>query len=508
MTEASHFLLRLSGELSLKGKKTRHRFVDRLVHNLADALRSHHQDYRIERRFSRLIIKASSTEAGEIAARVFGVKAVAAMEKRPWSTVDDLLELGSEIFAPDVAGRSFAVRVHRGEHATKIHFKSPDVERALGARLKAGSAGVDLSSPDVEAHVELRGEEAYFYARPRPGEGGLPIGTEGRALALVSGGFDSPVAAWAMMRRGVRVDFLFCNLGGEDHLLDVIRVMKVIADRWSYGVRPKLIVVDARPMADELRERTDGRYGQILLKRQMLRLATGVALSLGARVLVTGEAIGQVSSQTLSNLAVTGGATAMPVIRPLVARHKEEIFALARHIGTFEPSSRVAEYCGLDSSSAPVVEAKAKKVESLEESLDPSLLSRLIDRRMVLDLRAFDPDSLGRSSLEIEQVPEGATLLDLRPPRAFADWHPAGALHLPYPEALESFRELDRAGAYVVFCELGLKSAHLAEVMAAAGYRAHHLRGGAGRLARAAARQDEALLAALSPVHREGDGRG
>ena len=363
-------MLRFSGELSLKGKKTRHRFVDRLVHNLADALRSHGLDYRIDRRFSRVIVEADSAEAGRIAARVFGVKAVAAMQKRPWCTKDDLLDQGAEIFAPDVEGRTFAVRVHRGEHATRIPFTSPEVERELGARLFGQAAGVDLKSPEVEAHIELRGDEAYFYARPEPGEGGLPIGTEGRALALVSGGFDSPVAAWAVMRRGVRVDFLFCNLGGDDHLAEVVRVMKQIADHWSYGTRPKLIVADMRPVAAELRDKVDARYGQVVLKRQMLRLATGVALSLGARALVTGEAIGQVSSQTLTNLAVTDGATPMTVLRPLVAWNKEEIFAFARRIGTYESSSRVAEYCGLDASVGPVTEAKKAKVEALEEATD------------------------------------------------------------------------------------------------------------------------------------------
>ncbi|MEO1368990.1 MAG: THUMP domain-containing protein, partial [Acidobacteriota bacterium] len=165
---------------------------------MADALRSHGYRYRFERRWSRVLFFASSPDAAGIATRIFGVRAVASMAVRRWRSLEDLVERGGEIFTPDVAGRTFAVRVHRGEHASKTSFSSPEAERALGTRLLPGAAGVRLKNPDVEVHVELRGDDAYFYRRPAAGEGGLPLGTEGRGLTLFSGGFDSPVAAWAV----------------------------------------------------------------------------------------------------------------------------------------------------------------------------------------------------------------------------------------------------------------------------------------------------------------------
>ncbi|MEM1180841.1 MAG: THUMP domain-containing protein [Acidobacteriota bacterium] len=495
------FIVRFSGELSLKGKRARNRFIDRLVHNLADALRSHGYRYRFERRWSRLYFTASSPDAAAVAARVFGVRAVAAVEKRRWQTPEDLVERGYEIFRQEVAGRTFAVRVRRGEHASTQNFRSPDLERALGERLLPDAAGVRLKSPEVEVRIELQGQDAYFYSRSISGESGLPMGTEGRALVLFSGGLDSPVAAWAVHRRGVRTDLLFCNLGGDQHLRDVVRVAKIIADQWSFGGGPTLIVVDMQQLAEEIHGKVPPKLRQVVLKRQMLRLGERVAAGRGIRTLVTGEAIGQVSSQTLDNLLVTSSASTIPVLRPLMAWNKEEIIDKARHLGTFDLSSQVTEFCGLEGSVAPSARVKATAVEVAERELDAALLDRSIEAKVEIDLRSFCFGDVASFEVEVASIPEGAVLLDLRPARAFSSWHPEGATSLPYPEALERFEALDRSATYAVYCELGLKSAHLVERMNRAGFKAFHLPRGLGDF-RAAVERDSALLAALSPALR------
>jgi len=160
-------------------------------------------------------------------------------------------------------------------------------------------------------HVEVRDDRAFFYTEAVAGPGGLPLGAEGRALALVSGGFDSAVAAWRMMKRGLALDYAFFNLGGSQHQRDVLRVAK------------------------------------LLLKRLMLKASEQIAQELGVRALVTGEALGQVSSQTLQNLVVITEATELLVLRPLLGLDKEEIVAQARAIGTYEISASVQEYCAL-----------------------------------------------------------------------------------------------------------------------------------------------------------------
>ena len=519
----NHYLLNFGGEITVKGRRTREAFVRRMEHNVRDALGAHgHTDATVRREWTRIFVSApdagSDADSAEgddiesVLARIFGVQSVARADVRTWRDFDHLVGLGGEIFRDAVRGRTFAVRARRGAEATRIPFKSPDVEREIGSRL-IDAAGVDLEQPEVEVRVELHGDEAWFFHRRTPGAGGLPAGTEGRVLALLSGGFDSAVAAWRMMSRGLRLDYVFFNLGGSEHLDGVLEVAKVLSDRWSYGYRPKLHVIDLRGVAEELKQTTPSHLWQVLLKRRMLVLAEGLALAIRARGLVTGDALGQVSSQTLPNLGVVQNAVTLPVLRPLVSASKEDIFADARHVGTFEASSKVPEYCGLapDGSGGAATHTTLDEVETAETALDCSLLSRLLDERATLDLRALDLNRARSESLAIEDLEafeqelgdrmDDVVWLDLRSHKAYESWHPPGATLLGFPAALDEFHDLDPDATYVVYCEIGLKSAQLAEAMAAAGYGARHVSGGFRKVLRwAERRHDPALRAALSPV--------
>ena len=497
------FIVSFSGEMSLKSRGTRNRFLDRLMHNLADALKSHGVEYRLQRRWSRILIESESTEVPKVASRVFGIQSIAWARKKPWKTLDDLVRIGAEHFRPLVKGRTFAVRVKRGEEASRIPFKSPELERLLGAELAPHGAGVDLTRPEIEARVELQGEEAFYFDRLTPGEGGLPVGAEGRALTLFSGGFDSPVAAWSLWRRGVRQDFVFFNLAGEQHTREVLAVLKSLVDGWAFGYRPRCFIIDFLPVVEELKAESPARLWQVLLKRRMLAAADRIAEFLQASALITGDAVGQVSSQTLQNLDVVSRVAQRPVLRPLVAWNKDEIIALARRIGTHDVSARVPEYCGLRGPSGPSIHARLEDVEAAEARLDPGMLERVSAERAILDLRAFDLGAAERKELEVESVPEGSRLIDLRSAAAYEAWHPAGAVRCPYPEVLRHVGSFEPDATYVVYCEVGLKSAHLADFMTRAGLRTFHLKRGVHTLRKAALEHDPALAALLSPAHRD-----
>lgn len=493
------YVLSYTGELSIKAKGTRNRFCERLARNLADALTSAGLEHQIQRTWSRIYVESPSARVPEIAAQVFGIASISIAERRPWGDPDDLLKNGEEIFAPAVAGKTFAVRVRRGGSGQKLPFRSPEIERRLGSLLFPGAAGVDLKNPEVEVRIELRRGEAYFSHQRLGGPGGLPLGTEGRALALISGGFDSAVAAWLLLRRGVMLDYLFLNLGGDSHRDAVLEVVKVLADHWSHGTEPRLHMVDFRPLVEEIQNRCPQRLWQVVLKRQMLRAADTVARLTRTAAIVTGEAVGQVSSQTLQNLVVISAATELPVLRPLVATQKDEILRLARRIGTHDLSATVPEYCAL-SPRRPETHAKPRHTAEAEAELDPAKLTELIRSRAIFELRALDLDKLSAPDLEVDVVPEGAVVLDLRSPAAYKSWHYPGALRLDYAEALKAHRSFDRENRYLIYCEVGLKSAHLAELMHGAGYLAHHFRGGLKHLIRRSAGDDEALRAAMSPA--------
>lgn len=470
-------LLRFSGDISLKARATRHHFVRRLLHNLRDALESQGIEPRIRLSHNRIFVDLPQGADAAPLARVFGIQSVSKVQARSAATLEELVRAGEEIFAGEVAGRSFAVRARRVGNRSDEGPSSQDVERALGAALLPHARCVDLAAPEFTAQVEVLSGEAYFFPGRIQAHGGLPLGVEGRAVALLSGGFDSAVAAWQLLRRGVACDYVFCNLGGATHQLGVLRVAKLLADRWHYGHRPQLHAIDFAGFVDELRARTTTRYWQILLKRGMLRAASAIAHERRAAALVTGEAVGQVSSQTLQNLSVISRATDEMILRPLIGTNKEEIIRSAELIGTFELSKVVGEYCDMVPK-RPATGASLEAIETEEARIDRAVLERAIAKRSVFDLRALDLDKLDLPELELSRVPPDATLIDLRPRSNYESWHPPDALRLDFAHALQAYPSFDRRKTYLLYCDYGLMSAHLAELMRKSGFNAFHFKGG------------------------------
>lgn len=469
------FLLRVSGDVSTKAVGTKQRFVRRLARNVADGLRSAGLEHHLTVNRHRIVVEVESLAAADVFRRVFGIQSYSAVHRRSWEKLDDLVSEGRALFGEVVRDRRFAVRAKRGGDTSRIPFRSLDVEQELGRALLPFASKVDLDHPEVTAQVEVQPGRAFFFDRKLKAPGGLPLGVEGNAVALVSGGFDSAVASWLLLKRGVGLHYLFCNLGGEAHRRGVLQVLKVLADQWSYGTRPRLFEVDFTPVVAALREKTAPRYRQILLKRLMIRAGVDLARYLKAPGLVTGEAVGQVSSQTLQNLAVIGAGTDFPIHRPLVGFNKEEIIALAREIGTYGFSSGVEEYCAI-TTAHPATHATLNAVLAEEKHLDLAGLEAGFRERRVVSLRGLELPS--DHDLETETVEEGAVVLDLRSPAAYRGWHYPGALNLEFMEALKVYRALDRGVSYVLYCEVGQKSAHLAELMNREGFRAKHLKQG------------------------------
>ncbi|MGH9381920.1 MAG: tRNA uracil 4-sulfurtransferase ThiI [Thermoanaerobaculia bacterium] len=496
MPSADTVLVRFAGDLTTKSRGTRVHFLRRLHRNLREAYRREEIEAEVERQWGRVLVSSRDPRAAEVASRIFGVQSVSRAVRRPWSSLDDLVVAGVELFGDAVAGKRFAVRARRSGDRRDIPFQSIDVERALGTALLARAAGVDLDDPEVTAHLEIHRGDAYFFTSQIAGPGGLPLGVEGQALALISGGFDSAVAAWQMMKRGVAVDFLFFNLGGRAHEEGVQRITKLLAETWVYGHRPVLHAVDFRPVVEDLQAATRSRFWQVLLKRLMMRAASQVARELELPALVTGEAVGQVSSQTLQNLAVIDAAAALPVFRPLLTYNKDEIITLARRLGTFEISAGVEEFCAIVAR-RPATAARADEVEAEEAKLEPAALTAVIGARRAIDLRGFEPATARELEIAVDAIPDGARLVDLRSRTAYDAWHPEGAEWMDYFATLHRLETLAAQVPWVFYCEVGLKSADLAERLRARRVAAWNLAGGVRGLLRRA-QAEEPLLAALA----------
>lgn len=475
-TEGS-ILVRLSAELSTKARGTRKRFTRKLVDNIRDALSDAGVRARVEDQWNRIFIHSGDAAAAEPLERIPGISSFSQVEAVCEAELASIVEAGRCTFREAVRGRSYAVRARRsGTHG----FSSRDVQYALGAALNPG-ATVDLDEPEVEVEVEVRDRRAYLFANRTRGPGGLPLGVEGRALCLISGGFDSAAAAWLMLKRGVGLDYVFFNLAGDAYERSVVQVSKVLSDRWSYGDRPRLHVVEFGAAVDELRARTNPRFWQLVLKRLMYRAASRVADENGASAIVTGESIGQVSSQTLANLAALEGASDRPVFRPLLGFDKAEIIELTRALGTFDLSAKVKEYCAIAPGN-PVTSASPAAAAAEEERVDADVVRRIVEERRVLDLRAINAADLVNDYLFTERVPDDAVVVDVRSETEWEEWHYPGAERRDYWELAENLRSLDPDRVYVLYCDAGSQAAFLAERLQRGGVEAYALRGGTAAL--------------------------
>ncbi|RLE85078.1 MAG: tRNA 4-thiouridine(8) synthase ThiI [Thermoprotei archaeon] len=467
-------ILRL-GEITIKSKKVRKMFENILLRNINRALASEGlTGYKIRKEGGRIFVYVSEAEnekAINVLRRVFGITSLSHAYECYTKSLNEILQIGERLFKDKVKGKKFAVRARRvGAH----DFTSLDVEKELGSTLLPYSEGVDLVNPDVTVFVEIRDDRAYFFDNIVRCYGGLPIGVEGKVVALVSGGYDSIVAAWFLMKRGAEVHYVFCNLGGAIHEAGALSVIKVLADKWSYGYEPLVYVVDFREILSEIRRKCDPSLITIILKRFMYRVAEEVAEKIGAEAIVTGESLGQVSSQTLRNLYVSSLAIRMPILRPLIGLDKEEIVSLAREIGTYDASSKVREYCGAFSEH-PKTHSELNEVLKEEAKIDMKIYNRVLESLRILKIREISITC--PKGLEIEIMPRDALIIDLGSGAKLKEKE-LNLIKMSFDELLEKSDKLDRNKTYILVCDQGGLSLEAAKILRDLGLNAYSLRGG------------------------------
>ena len=334
-----------SSEIYIKSRRTRQRFMPMLQANLEQALAAAVGDAEVRARGTHEfnITAADLATAGEAAARVFGFDRIDRVHLIPAPDLDELAANVRAIAAATVEGKTFAARVRRnGNH----EWRSRDAEIAIGNALYESSAGVDLTNPQVTVRVRVDANRAVVVSKSWAGPGGLPVGTQSPALVMLSGGIDSPVAAWMMMRRGCPIDMLHFQLecNQADHAL---AVGHQLAAGWAHGADVNLHVIDFEPIKKELSSAVHPRLRQVLLKQLMTEAAHRVATELEIPLIVNGDSLGQVSSQTAANLIEIDKYAKAPLLRPLLALTKQEIVDRARQIGTYELSTKAREVCDL-----------------------------------------------------------------------------------------------------------------------------------------------------------------
>ncbi len=306
---------------------------------------------------------------------VFGVANFSIVER----TAKDIEALRSGILnsLPGMRFATFCVETQRGDKA--FPMISPEINRQLGAAVKELSgARVDLTNAEVTVTVEILPHDAFFGFDKFPGAGGLPVGASGRVLSLISGGFDSPVAAYRMMQRGCRLIFVHFHGAPYQDKTSQEKVRDLVRHLTRHQYQTRLYLVPFGEIQRQIVAAIARPLRVILYRRMMLRIAEAIARPQKAKALITGESLAQVASQTLDNMSVIQQAATLPILRPLVGMDKQEIIDQARRIGTFETSSIPdQDCCQLFVPKHPATRSSSWEVAEAEKSFDVQELLRL-----------------------------------------------------------------------------------------------------------------------------------
>lgn len=356
-------------EIALKGRN-RPWFINRLVRHLRLAL-SDLDIQAIRSLMGRIeVVLGPSTSYEVVRERlkyVFGV----ANFSQAGRTAPDIHAI-TEAVLRDVAGlapASFRVTARRADK--RFPMSSPEIERHVGGAVKmAFGWPVNLDHPDMTIRIEVVTTEAFYFFGKERGAGGLPAGASGRVLCLMSGGIDSPVAAWRMMRRGCNVQLVHFHSYPLVEGTSREKVRDIAAILARYQLRVRLHQVAFADLQRRIVVSVPPALRVVLYRRFMLRIAERIARSNGARALITGEVVGQVASQTLENMAVIGSVTDSTILRPLVGLDKDEITAEAQRIGTYETSIIPdQDCCQLFTPKHPVTRARPEEISAAESGL-------------------------------------------------------------------------------------------------------------------------------------------
>ena len=358
-------------EIALKGRN-RPWFISRLVRNIREATKDLGvRDVRALMGRIEVVLPDGIdwTVARDRLSRVFGAGNFARAGRAPL----DVDAIAAEILRdldPDLQPRSFRVSAKRADK--RFPLTSPQIEREVGGRIKeARGWHVALDDPELTIHVEALTNDAFYYFGKHPGAGGLPVGSSGRVVCLLSGGIDSPVAAWRMMRRGCRVLFVHFHSYPILSRASQEKTRELAALLTQYQYRSRLFLVPFGEIQQRVVLSVPAPLRVVIYRRLMMRIAEEIARRHRAGALVTGEVVGQVASQTIENMNAINEVATLPVLRPLVGMDKEEITIEAQKLGTY-PISIIPDQdcCTLFTPKHPATRARKRDVLDAENALD------------------------------------------------------------------------------------------------------------------------------------------
>ncbi|MCR3755808.1 MAG: tRNA uridine 4-sulfurtransferase [Sodalis sp. Psp] len=460
------FIVKLFPEITIKSQSVRLHFIKILTRNIRNILKHCDKSAAVVRHWDHIEVRINNEQrhpqTAEILTCIPGIHHILVAEDRPWQDMNDIYRQTLEMYRDRLLGKSFCVRVkRRGKH----NFTSQDVERYVGSGLNqhVKNTQVKLTHPNETVLLEIDNDRLLLITDRFEGLGGFPIGTQEDVLSLISGGFDSGVSSYMLIRRGCRVNYCFFNLGGATHEIGVRQMAYHLWNRFGLSHKVRFVSINFISVVNEIFQKVNNGHMGIVLKRMMVRAASTIAERYGIQALVTGEALGQVSSQTLTNLRLIDNASDTLILRPLVSHDKDHIITLARQIGTEEFAKTIPEYCCVISKN-PTVRAVKNRIEQEEGHFDFTILNAAVAQARVLDIRDItDQDNNLVSEIETTaELGHGDVVLDIRS----LDEQKGRPLKLenvvvqtlPFYKLGSQFGDLDQSKSYLLYCGHGVMS--------------------------------------------------
>ncbi|HFU74228.1 MAG TPA: tRNA 4-thiouridine(8) synthase ThiI [Helicobacteraceae bacterium] len=460
-SQQQKFILKLFPEIMIKGTSAKRQMVGQLYTNLLTILERIHSDIAVKKFSDKIEVVTPLkivASVRQVLLETSGIEQVLeAIQFDNVDSLDKIKEHARDLFADDLKDKRFVVRVKRsGKH----EFSSMEIERSVGGFLlaKTEAKAVDLKNPDLTIRMELIEQQLNIITTKHKGLSGFPIGTQGDILSLMSGGFDSTVASYLTMKRGIKTHFIFFNLGGMAHEIGVKQVALYLWSKFGSSHRVKFISVPFDDVLTEIFRSTPPTYMGVTLKRLMLMASEKVADSLEIDALLTGESVAQVSSQTLRNLALIDQASNKLILRPLSTMNKPEIMSIADTIGTRHFAENMPEYCGVISQN-PITHGSYKRMEKIATKFDYTVLDKAVEvaqhiyvDEIIDDVSKLAPveviNSLDDDNYVVVDIREGEEALNLS----------CETIHIPFHKLKIEFPKLPKEKTYLLYCEKGIMS--------------------------------------------------
>ncbi len=455
------FILKFFPEIMIKGASAKKKMTNQLYFNLIKILGDISSDIAIKKFLDKIEVVTPKQYLTEVRIKLINTPGIEqileALQFDQMDTIDKIKIQVEKIVKEQINNKTFVVRVKRSGNHT---FKSPELERAVGGYIlsRNPTSKVDLHNPQEKISIELLNNQLNIITARYAGLGGFPIGTQGDILSLMSGGFDSTVASYLTIKRGIKTHFVFFNLGGIAHEIGVKQVALHLCNMFQSSHKISFISIPFDKVLEEIFNSTPASYMGVTLKRLMLKASSQIAKSMDIDALLTGESVAQVSSQTLRNLALIDQACDMLVLRPLSTMNKPEIIDISAKIGTKYFAQNMPEYCGVISQN-PITHGSYKRMEEVSKKFNYDILDQAVKNATIISVDDIEDDVKNIAQVDvISDISSGKyTIIDIR-----QDAEPlqidATVLNIPFYKINNEFMKLPQNKEYLFYCDKGIMS--------------------------------------------------